>query len=175
MRPPPPDSRLHRLATRIHETTAPLTTQAAEHIRRELRQADGYPTSTLGDGMPKGATTSTVVERTAQARHHLGMVRTELDDMIVTIETFIEDLERMSRTILGVRVPTPNRCDGRPFEGATIPWVRYSHNPANGWLDPGCGDAADQTGLCPACRIRERRWRDAHNLPARTNTQDTTP
>lgn len=150
------------------ERTAVLVTMALIHVHRELLVLDGYPAATMSDGTPRGSAALTSVERVAAARVSLRMQRDAILDMIDAIASLAARLREVCTTTLGTRprIDVP-RCDGRTFEGAAVAWVPYSHDPHNGWHDPTCQDAADDSMLCPRCRLRERRWRDEHGLAQR--------
>ncbi len=166
------------------ETAAPMTTRAVSHIANVINGNDGYPSATMGDGSRSSDATS-VTERAALhavedgsdgGRKHevyLAKVRREdIRDLRHAIVTQIRDYVRL----LGYSLPQDDRkqiamlCDGQGFEGAELPWLPNSRDERNGWHDPTCVDMADESKLCPKCKIRERRWRARNGLePRKTN------
>jgi hypothetical protein len=146
-----------------------LVTAALEHVAREERVTDGYPATASGNGATCGTATAelTSVERAADARYRLRSIREEIRDDLLALELRADALGKLCRETLGYRAPAPALCDGRSFAGAELPWTPHSHDPRNGWHDAACRDAADDSGLCPKCRVRERRWRDRNGLEPR--------
>ena len=145
--------------------------KAQDHILRELAVTDGYPSGPGGDKITGGTSELTPVERAAEQR---GLLRADLEQMredvrtIATIAHSALTVARKAQRTRLVRTP-PALCDGRSFEGADQAWTPHSRHPDNGWHDPNCREAADESGLCPRCRIRERRWRDEHGLNPRSS------
>ena len=169
---------------------ATLTAEALDHIARELVITDGYASRTMSDGMPSahaihGLTTGrgddndpqtlTPVEQAAHARWTLTAERDQIRDDIDAVIQLVDSLGRVVYRAVRLRAPIegPKQCDGRDFAGSAYPWVQHSRDEMNGWLDPTCRDAADTSGLCPRCRIRERRWREANGLTPREANAST--
>jgi hypothetical protein len=163
--------------------------ETQDHIRRELRIADGYPTKTPGASLATASgrepqphnpdcdgcdlchpVTLTATERAADTRLRLEDTRTAINTHLTTIERTLDALARLYRQAAGTRVPAPVlRCDGRGLEGSDLLWTPHSRDPHNGWYSPHCADAADNSRLCPACRVREARWRRENNKQPRTS------
>jgi hypothetical protein len=76
----------------------------------------------------------------------------------------VSDLLRNCEHLLGMRVSAP-RCDATGREGATIP------RGDGGWSDLTCEQAAEKSGLCDACYMREYRWRKVNDMPTRDRTE----
>lgn len=186
-----PNARLLQAAHQL-EQLARQVTEAVDHVNRELAIADSYPTQVVGASLPTGTGFAPVcrcealgtdgcdvctpvklspTERAAERRIRFESDRVQVDDDIRCIEETIASLSKTCRSLIGTRlVHGVQRCDGRPYEGSDVLWTPHSRDPENGWYDPTCADAADESSLCAACRIRERRWRDKHGLqPRRTN------
>lgn len=180
------DRTAHVLASMLEQATT-LDDVAISHLRDELALLDGWPGQTLGDGLPGGSYDPTKdltpVERVAHVRHLVEtQIRQIVDDREAVrqvILSYVFGLQRAVRMrglsdivaeIRGIRL-----CDGTQFEGSHLPWTKHSRRPENGWFDPSCRDVADESGLCPACKIRERRWRAAHGLNPRTNNTSQPP
>lgn len=182
-----PNPRLLQTARQL-EHLAEQTTLALEHIRVELTLADSYPTQVPG-ASPATATgnaavcrcaergwdgcdvctpvTLTPAERGADARWRLQKKADTITATIGDLETLAAKLSDVCRTTIGVRLAHVPRCDGRGLEGSELPYTPYSQDPRNGWHRADCSDAADNSGLCPACRVREARWRRENGLPPR--------
>lgn len=151
---------------------APLVTTALQVLERSERELDGYKTRTLSDGLPQGESELTLVERAVEARWQVAAQRAELLEDLDNLERHANELIAVIYASLRMHAPdllTPpaKRCDGRDFAGSRLRWVPHSRDPDNGWFDPLCADAADDSGLCPRCRIRERRWRKDHGMEPR--------
>lgn len=151
---------------------APLVTTALQILNRSERELDGHKTRTLSDGMPQGTSELTLVERAVEARWQVAAQRAQL---LEDLETLEQQANAVIAVVYGslrmhapdLLAPPPKRCDGREFAGARLRWVPHSRAPENGWFDPLCADPADDSGLCPRCRIRERRWRTDHGMAPR--------
>lgn len=146
--------------------------EAIWHLAHELDYVDGLPSHTMGDGMPVGASDDTSVERAAEARYSVTSQREQLRDDLASIESLARSFGHVIDATLRMYVQSPEapRCDGRDFSGANLLWVPHSRAADNGWRDPHCTELADASGLCPKCRIRERRWRDEHGLAPRSTS-----
>jgi hypothetical protein len=142
---------------------APTISAAVAHLAREEAIADGYPTTTLGDGGSRGDAELTSVERAAEARYRLRSDREQLRDDVNAVQSLVISLGYTVDRISRYRVPRLDdgepRCSPSGHDGAEIPWVRYSRDAGNGWADPLCTAHAEPGGLCIACRKRKDRWR----------------
>jgi hypothetical protein len=162
-------------ASYINDLLATQVQNALRHIANEMHLLDGYPTSTLSDGIPTGSSEATSVERALMARQgiqdRLALIRRDADALTRAAHA----LGQLCQKVLGERLPRFDvpQCDGRDYEGSHLPWVPHSRDPANGWYDPKCTEAADESGLCPRCRIRERRFRQEHDLAPRASNVAT--
>jgi hypothetical protein len=76
----------------------------------------------------------------------------------------ISDLLRNCERVLGMRV-SPAKCDATGREGYLLP------RSEGGWSDLACEQAAEKSGLCDACYMREYRWRRANDMPTRDRTE----
>lgn len=161
---------------------------AVDGLRSWLDDLDGYPTRTLTDGLPRSTTdvleTLTSVERSAEARwlvsSHLAQLVDDHTAVGQLIDSYRHDLVRtrdllVSATRLIADTTGRRLCDGSGFEGADLPWTKWSRNPDNGWFNPLCVDPADDSGLCDTCRPREARWRRRHGLQPRANNAPLPP
>lgn len=157
----------HRLSAKGYGS-AQRTTDALERIKAELDELDGY--SSGGDGDARGASEHTQPEAFMLRRWHWTNSKEDLRDAIANIEDAVAHHSHICARILGLDREEVRLCDGRSYEGAEVAWTPYSRDQANGWHDPLCQDAADASGLCAACRIRERRWRLANGLQPRKHT-----
>ncbi len=151
------------------ETQATRYSEAVYHLHHAEEDIDGLPTRTLADGMPHGATEDTSVERAALARYEVRSRREQVRDDLTALVDIARSFGRVIDTTIQMFAPRPEapRCDGREFSGAALAYVPHSRDPGNGWRDPSCKAFADASGLCPACRARERRWRAENGLPPR--------
>jgi hypothetical protein len=165
-----PNARLLRLAWLIEQQAAPLATLTLEHVRDELAIIDGFPAAGGDQVRVSGIGPRSTVEAAMMARHNLTGAREQMRDDIATLETMVADFVHMLRSTLGDRVPRyiPEPCDGkaRGYEGHELPWTPHSRDPHNGWHDPACRDAADESGLCTRCKPRMNRWRREHGFGA---------
>lgn len=151
------------------EQTALLVAQALAHLSEEIAVCDGYPSSTLSDGMPPGSAELTSVERAVDGRQFATRSVDQIHDDIEALASLAASLRYVASHALGTRLRVDVAlCDGREFEGSSIEWVPNSRDPDNGWHDPMCREAADASKLCPRCRLRERRWRDEHGIAQRS-------
>lgn len=158
------------------EQIALLVAQALVHLGQEIDACDGYPGSTLSDGMPPGTAELTSVERAVAGRVALEGTRDTILDDIEAIISITGSLRHVASRALGTRLKLEvELCDGREFEGAAIPWIPNSRDPGNGWHDPMCREAADKSKLCDRCRLRERRWRDEHGMSQRAANVTAAP
>ena len=131
---------------------------ALAHIDRELHIIDGWPTSTTNDGMPRGDSPLTGVERAADARLRLSSTRTQLLDDRDTILSLIASALHVCRDAAGMRAPIAvARCnDSQIGRQGLIEWGNTT-----------CVEIPTKAGLCSACYQRERRWRLANALAPR--------
>lgn len=130
---------------------------AIDHLVNERRNLDWHPTSTLGDGTPRGSSDSSSVERVVAQLRHYDTLIAQLYDDIDTIRSVAASALTVANRALGDRAPkpTPVRCDATGREGA-IEWGR-----------PDCGDLPVRGTLCMACWWREYRYRKAKGLGGR--------
>jgi len=137
---------------------AALFPQALHHIDVELRAIDGFASMTMSDGMPRGDSVLTSVERGADERLRIGAIRSQLIDDRDTILALISSALHVCRDAIGTRAPVAvARCrDHQPGRDGVIEWGRAD-----------CEDLPAKSGLCSACYWRETRWRRSHSLPAR--------
>jgi hypothetical protein len=149
-----PDHRTLQAALTL-EQLAPDVTVALAHLYRERAICDGYTASTSNG---RGTAESSTTEAAALTAEYLGIKALAIRTIINQIETLIDDLAHSIQKAVGVRAPvTVTRC-------------RDNHTGRQGaieWGDPTCEAIPDKAGLCSACYQRERRWRQAHGLPAR--------
>jgi hypothetical protein len=104
----------------------------------------------------------TSVERAVEQVGRIQSWYADLEAQQKVIAMTVADALRSCETMLGMRVTIPVRlCDCRGREGASIPRAE------GGWSDPSCKQAAEKSGLCDACYMREYRWRKANDLEAR--------
>lgn len=137
---------------------AALFPEALHHIDRELRAVDGYGIGRAFDGLPHGEAELTAVERGAEARLRLSAVRSQLIDDRDAILSLISAAMHVCRDAIGVRAPIATaRCrDAQPGRDGVIEWGRAT-----------CEELPVKSNLCHACYMRERRWREVHNLAGR--------
>jgi hypothetical protein len=119
--------------------------------------ADGTP-GTGGDNLniTQSQSETTAVEAAALRRAGIdsrvrNVRRRLLDDIQRDARRHADDLELE---------PTP-RCDATGRDGWMIPRAD------GGWSDLNCDNVPARGKLCVGCYHRERRWRKAHDLPAR--------
>ena len=163
-----PNKRLHHVRD-VLDGLAYRTTEALEHLNRELRILDGHPAATMGDGTSRGTSELTATERVANARYELHAQVEQIRDDLHAIEDVVNSYARVIDLALRTRGPRVDyrRCDGQTLEGATLPYTPHSRDPENGW-HRACDDMAlEGDVLCPSCKKREARWRREHGLPAR--------
>lgn len=132
-------------------------------LRRELDIVDGYPATTLGDGMSRSTADLTSVERAADARWRMSGNLDDLRDMATTIVELVNTMNTMTDRALGTRAPAADvaRCrDAQPGRDGVLDWG-----------DPTCEELPVKAGTCSACYQRERRWRIGAGLAER----DTAP
>ena len=131
---------------------------ALAHVDRELYVLDGWPASTMSDGMPRGEAALNAVERAADARLRLSTTRTTLIDDRDAILALIASALHVCRDAAGMRAPVDvARCnDNQVGREGTIEWG-----------NPTCSEIPAKAGLCSACYQRERRWRLANALAPR--------
>ena len=132
-------------------------------LRRELDIVDGYPATTLGDGMSRSTADLTSVERAADARWRMSGNLDDLRDMATTIVELVNTMNTMTDRALGTRAPAADvaRCrDAQPGRDGVLDWG-----------DPTCEELPAKAGTCSACYQRERRWRIGAGLAER----DTAP
>lgn len=181
-----PNARALNLAYQL-EQLAPQITAAIDHVRMELAIADSYPSQTPGASTPTGTGSASVcrcderggdgcdictpvsltaTERAADKMWQMRSKREQIRDDIRCIEETVASLSKTLRETIGTRLNhTVQRCDGRPYEGSELPYTPHSRDPRNGWYKPECADAADSSGMCPACRVRCDRWRREQDMP----------
>jgi len=161
------------------ERTGQALTIAATHQTRIIAATDGYPS---GGGSGRSSDTTSTTERAAlhafDADHEAHKARMAIEDMRdwwTGLRIMLADGARLAAR----HRPLDERhdvllCDARPFEGSMVAWVPHSRSHDNGWADDLCLDAADESGLCVRCKVRERRWREDHGLRPRNRnrTQD---
>jgi hypothetical protein len=149
-----PDHRTLQAAYTL-EQLAPDVTAALTNLHRERAICDGY---TAGIGSGRGTSDSSTTEAAALQADRLDTRAQRIRNTIADIERDIHHLSRLTRDSLGLRAPV------------TIARCRDNHTGRQGaieWGDPTCENLPDKAGLCVACYHRERRWRQAHGLPAR--------
>ena len=132
-------------------------------LKRELDIVDGYPATTLGDGMSRSTADLTSVERAADARWKMSGNLDDLRDMAKTIVELVNTMATMTDRALGTRAPAADvaRCrDAQPGRDGVLDWG-----------DPTCEELPVKAGTCSACYQRERRWRIGAGLAER----DTAP
>lgn len=159
---PSPNRRASDAAWKLGDLLAPRITTVLAHLRRELAIVDGWGGATMSDGMPRGSSDLTGVERAADARltigQHLAQIEDDLNAVCSLIDSLGHTLERASR----LRAPekpldAPVACrDAQPGRDGALEWG-----------DPLCTSLAVKAGLCSACYQRERRWRLEHDLSER--------
>ncbi len=134
---------------------------ARAHLRHERHLIDGYPG---GNDEPVVTATSetTPVERAVLARQHIDNRLADLGALVRGLVTLTLELCRTADTALGVRVETP-RCSATGREGAML--ARAD----GGWSDPTCTNVPSRGPLCDSCARRETRFRQARNLPPRSD------
>ena len=131
---------------------------ALAHIDRELHIVDGWPGSTMSDGMPRGTSALTAVERHAEARLRLSGTRQTLLDDRDAILSLIASALHVCRDAAGMRGPTDTpRCKD----------AQVGRDGATDWGDTTCEELPAKAGCCSACYQRERRWRLANALAPR--------
>lgn len=171
--------RADRLGWILQHHTAELITALLEHVSEELAAISHYPGQSTNpvsggglsikvldeNGQPDRIPV-TSVEAAVFHGTHWREAREDLRDRLDGLEVAINELNRFCRRKLGTRLPRHivELCDGRDYDGAKLPWVPYSHDPANGWIDPTCREAAGYSGLCPTCLKRMNAWRERNNL-----------
>jgi len=131
---------------------------ALAHVDRELNIIDGWPASTMSDGMPRGESTLTAVERAAEARVRLSGVRSTMLDDRDAILSLIASALHVCRDAAGMRAPVAvARCnDSQVGREGLIEWGNTT-----------CVEIPTKAGLCSACYQRERRWCLANALAPR--------
>jgi hypothetical protein len=108
--------------------------------------------------------TLTSVERAADEALRIQRWYDDITAQQKVIAVTVSQALRNCQDLLGMRVTTP-RCDATGREGASIPRAD------GGWSDLTCEQAAEKSGLCDACYMREYRWRKANDLPTRDRTE----
>ena len=142
---------------------------ALAHVDRELHIIDGWPASTFSDGMPRGESTLTAVERAAEARVRLSGVRSTLLDDRDAILSLIASALHVCRDAAGMRAPVVvARCGEAQYDGDGI--ARMAG--VDEWGQKGCMEVPAKADLCSSCYQRARRWRiasgryDSDTMPA---------
>lgn len=159
--------RLQRIADQINGHSARLVHDANAHISREIAISDGWASATMGDGTPRGASELTLVERIADRRYRLDMLRDEIHCTIEAIEQLHESLVVMARSATGIRI---ERIEGRRCSGAIDPtctnWAAEQHHPITGeQIDTLCVACWQQA--CPICKYRPADTRRPVDLDGR--------
>lgn len=182
------NERADRIGWIMQHQTAVLITAWLEHQRELMADASGvYPgggSSDVGKVSGVGATVfvvadehgpderipvtsvEAIVMRGEMMRDRREEVRDRLDGIITAINSLNDMLRRDLRNT-GVLRKVPALCDGvaKGYEGHQLAWTPHSRDERNGWHSPSCRDAADESGLCPACLLRMNRWRSRNGLP----------
>lgn len=169
----------HEIGYKIVASGAPLLHQAMRSYAEQMAHLDGHPSAGDFEPVSGGGTDATSVEAAMMRRYQLRADKEQLRDWLQLMEETRQAIHRICLRIIQHRADDiePDTlprfevtlCDGRRFEGAHIPWVPYSRDEDNGWHDPTCVDPADESGLCPKCRVREARWRRRNGIPERAN------
>lgn len=123
---------------------------ALAHLDRELYILDGWPGSTMSDGMPRGASPLTAVERHAEARLRLSATRSTLIDDRDAILALIASALHVCRDAAGMRAPVEvKRCgeEQKQRQDAAV------------WGDLSCAEIPAKAALCSAHYQAERRYR----------------
>jgi hypothetical protein len=180
-----PNRQVYEAGRLLTDVAATLTTAALAHIANVINGNGELKATVMDDGSRSSDNTSTT-ERAAlnavddgldeagrqAARAHeqwtMRNKREDIRDARHAMTTIIRDYIALCQTVL----PKDDKlkvklCDGRGFEGSHIPWIPGSRDERNGWHDATCVDAADGSGLCNRCRIREYRWRVRNGLTPR--------
>jgi hypothetical protein len=131
---------------------------ALAHVDRELHIIDGWPASTMSDGMPKGDSPLTRVERAAEDAWRLSRTRAQMLDDKDAILSLILSALHVCQDAAGMRAPVVvARCnDSQVGREGLIEWGNTT-----------CVEIPTKAGLCSACYQRERRWRLANALAPR--------
>jgi hypothetical protein len=132
---------------------------AVATLRREIDVVDGYPSSTLGDGMSRSTSELTAVERAADIRWRMSGDLDDLRHMAATIIELVNTMNTMTGKALGTRAPAADvaRCrDAQAGRDGVIDWG-----------DATCEELPAKGALCVACYHRERRWRIGSGLTER--------
>jgi hypothetical protein len=178
---------------RMVENLAVLLPELDDHVRRELLVLDGFADHTMAAtvsqelvrrspvllgacaaDIPDGddlvscgrrrpcaehdtPVTLTGPERAAEARLGLQRWHADIHQAITTAAALIHEATSNTRRLLGERMPVADRCTGGLGREGHIDWG-----------DPTCTRVPERAGgLCHACGMRERRWREKHDLPMR--------
>ena len=138
---------------------------ALEALREAERDIDGYP---LSDGLPRGQSEDTSVERALDHRYNVIGEREQMRDDLAAIISMIDSMAYVVGSCLE-RYTAPAKaqatCDGKGLQGWEIKYTPYSVDPANGWFLEDCGKPIHRAKLCVGCYQRARRWRNDHELP----------
>jgi len=162
-------------------TVGDALTNAVAHKLKIIALCDGWPTRGADTGRSSDPTSST--ERAALAlvdddkAHQREASRAkdaieDIRDWWTGLRTYLADGARLA----AIHRPPHEKlnvllCDGRPFEGSEVAWVPLSRAHDNGWHDPLCMEAADSSGLCIRCKVRERRWRISRGMKPRNRNR----
>jgi hypothetical protein len=155
-----PNQRADRAAWKLGQVLAPRVTTALEHLGRQLAHLDGHPSSTMGDGMPRGGAELTAVERVAEQRWRLTSMREQIRDDLDAVCQLVDALGHSVDTALRGHVAPP------PAQ-AVCSENQMRREGANEWGDATCEASPVKAGLCSACYQRERRWRQGAGLTER--------
>ena len=123
---------------------------ALAHVDRELYVLDGWPASTMADGMPRGESALNAVERAAEARLRLSATRTTLIDDRDAILALIASALHVCRDAAGMRAPVEAKRCGEE---------QQRRQDSGLWGDEGCQELPNKAGLCSAHYQAERRYR----------------
>lgn len=159
-----PNARLVQAGERLSGHIAANVTLALGSIRDRLERLDGY--SSGGDGT-RGNAESSTTERIAAQRYHLKNaledMRTGLDDVLKTVDSFarlVEDTLRHADPDAIPEVARKSCCDGQAF-------LAQAHGDRAGvvsWGDPLCIREATKAGLCGSHYMAWYRHRQANGI-----------
>lgn len=154
---------------RALELDAPNTQAALDHLALEATRIELWPTATNGDGMPRGADTTTQPEREIVRIDTIREKTTTIHQLLEALDGCRRDLRDYCHQILTqAKAPTPPpRCDGRQLDGYIIALDD------GGWSDPTCREIPRRgdSGPCDKCYQRHRRWRQRRGLRPLNDTE----
>jgi len=129
---------------------------------------DSLPARTLSDGMPRGSSDDTSVERALDRRYEYAEGIDQLQDdreaVRQVVASFIHTINHY-RGVVVRPVPEAKLCDGAGIAGAHLEWTPHARGEDNGWRDPQCTGIATHGPLCARCSVRAGRWRRERGLP----------